>query len=166
MPSFFNVPAELRYMIYDCLWRETPSIRLCLVPGLRHFAEYDGPLKKDQKFTIGLPIWLLASKTFRLEGIDQFHTIGRSNVTLDANSSAGNGCFRFLADENIYDRELFSPALTPYNSRRKCLDLQDWQTRWSNDPPKLIILDGSSNSFATTYHIDLEPLADLVSRVG
>jgi hypothetical protein len=155
MPSFFDIPAELRYMVYDSLWHDTSTIRLCLVPGLSHFAEYDGPLRKDQELTIGHPVWLLVNKAFMLEGIDQFHTLGHSNVALNTKPSAGHSCLRFLADENIYDRKLFSPVLAPYNSRRVRLDLRDWETNWPTNPPKLIKVTEDDEYWCNSLIADL-----------
>lgn len=69
---FMDLPRELRDLVYDEAWKDTPHIKAPYLDfGAGTTVRYDRLLEKNQHLE-GLPTWLLTSKQMCEEGLAQF----------------------------------------------------------------------------------------------
>jgi len=86
MATFFNLPPELRYMVYHYVWQAYPINRLqddfeSEGGPITVFCKYpsDGSVKKPSA-GVGLPSWLLTNQAFLSEGLDQLSRGGHLEI--------------------------------------------------------------------------------------
>ena len=85
MPTqFFDLPRELRDKVYQLLWFSTPHINLIYKTTIMLTAEYEKPFQrylfKAYEPYMSPPRWLLTSKAFLKEGVEELN--GKATITL------------------------------------------------------------------------------------
>jgi len=76
MPTFFDLPRELRDEIYHQVWLNTPIIKLCFGECCWS-AWYDRSVSFNWPLSApGLLLWLRSNKDFLAEGVAAFHRKG------------------------------------------------------------------------------------------
>lgn len=80
-PNFFNMPQNIRDMVYHELWKHTPRLKFC---KSKHGGTVELCYDPRQAITLGygshtdgLPGWLLINKAFLNQGFKQLHLHAR-----------------------------------------------------------------------------------------
>ena len=85
--TFFDLPLELRNMVYHELWECTPWIEVA-DKGLENpMYAYHTSACYDMEEQSRMPLWLLTNKQMLNEAVDEFQLTARWNVPLDQEDS-------------------------------------------------------------------------------
>ncbi|KZM21624.1 uncharacterized protein EKO05_0007986 [Ascochyta rabiei] len=116
--SFYSLPPEIRYQIFNTIWRFSPVPSFDCVTGLVRIIPH-GHSSADQPYwpgfeqppgqLLGLPQWLLASKTFWDEGVDclrryptELHLHENSDDSVRAPNSSSELWYQLATRLNVF----------------------------------------------------------------